>query len=295
MDRLSSMAVFVRVVELGGFAAAAGERGISPTMAGKHVRALEAHLGARLLNRTTRRQSLTEIGKAWYDRCKSLLGELAAAEESVGRLRAAPRGTLRVSAPVTFGATRLAPALGEFLRRHPDVRVDLSLSDRVVDLVDEGFEAAIRIGPLADSRMIARALDPYASMLCAAPAYLKRRGTPRTPKDLAGHDCLAFATTARRGRWRLVRDGVETSVSFTPRVLVNSGEALRRAALAGAGIVLQPEVLLAEDLVRGRLVSILPRWTAPAHDMHVVYAADRQASPKLRCFVDFVLERFRNA
>ena len=292
MDRLTSMAVFVRVVELGGFAAAAAEAGLSATMVGKHVRALEARFGARLLNRTTRRHSLTEIGKHYYDRCKALLAEVDAAEASVGALRAAPRGTLRVTAPVSFGTRRLAPALADFMRRFPDVDVDLSLSDRIVDLVDEGFEAAIRIGSLADSRLVARALAPYRSVLCAAPAYVRRRGLPHAPGDLAGHDCLAFSQSARRGRWRFVRGGEERSVQFVPKLLANSGEALRQAALAGCGVLLQAEILVEEDIARRRLVRLLPGWTVRERPMHLVYVGDRLATPKLRCFVEFVVARF---
>jgi DNA-binding transcriptional LysR family regulator len=293
VDRLTSMAVFVRVVELGGFATAAKEADISATMVAKHVNALETRLGARLLNRTTRRQSLTEVGKLYYDRCKALLADVDAAESSVSALRATPRGTLRITAPVSFGTRRLAPAFAEFLRLYPEVNVDLSLSDRVADLIDEGFEAAIRIGNLGDSRLVARRLQPYRSLLCASPDYIRRQGQPKTPQDLAAHDCLGFSYSGLRGRWRLFRGTEEKTVNFTPRLLVNNGEALRQAALAGLGILSQPEILLADDVSEKRLVRVLPTWSLPARPMHVVYVADRQATPKLQCFIDFVVKQFK--
>ena len=293
MDRLTSMAIFVRVVALGGFAAAAREWSLSPTMVAKHVQALESHLGSKLLNRTTRRQSLTEAGHIYHDHCRRLLADVDAADRSVGQLRAAPRGTLRVTAPVTFGTRRLASALAEFLRLYPDVNVDLALNDRVVDIVDEGFDAAIRVGHLPDSQLVARALQPYRSLLCASPDYLRRRGRPKTPGDLPAHDCLGFSVAGVRGRWRLSRDGTDEAVSFTPRLRANNGEALRQAALAGAGIVLQPEVLLADDVRDKRLVRLLPAWSLPSRPLQLVYVRDRQATPKLQCFVDFVTERFK--
>jgi len=286
------MAIFVRVVELGGFAIAAEEADISATMVAKHIQALEARLAARLLNRTTRRQSLTEVGKLYYDRCKALLADVEAAESSISALQSAPRGTLRITAPVSFGARRLAPALAEFLSLYPDVNADLALIDRVADLVDEGFEAAIRIGNLADSRLVARRLQPYRSLLCASPEYIRRRGQPKSPPDLASHDCLGFSQSSLRGRWRLSRGSEDKTVNFTPRLLANNGEALRQAALAGLGILLQPEVLLADDVRDKRLIRVLPTWSLPARPMHVVYLADRQATPKLQCFLDFVVKRF---
>jgi DNA-binding transcriptional LysR family regulator len=293
MDRLTSMSIFVRVVTLGGFAAAAREADISATMVAKHVQALEAHLGCRLLNRTTRHQRLTEAGEVYYDRCRRLLSEADAADSSVSQLRTAPRGRLRIAAPVTFGTRRLVPALADYLELCPDVTVDLSLNDRVVDLVDEGFEVAIRVGHLADSQLVARALHPYKSMLCASPEYLRRRGRPKSPQDLHAHDCLGFSFSGIRGRWRLVQDDKDQTVMFTPKLRANSGEGLRQAALAGVGIVMQPEVLLAEDVKAKRLVRLLPAWKVPSRPLHVVYVRDRQMTPKLQSFIDFAAERFK--
>ena len=292
MDRLTSMAVFVRVVELGGFAAAAKEAEMSPAMAAKHVVALETRLGARLLHRSTRRRSLTEVGHLYFEHCKSLMAAVAAAESSVSALRAAPRGTLRVTAPVSFGTQRLAPALSEFLQKYPDVTVELMLSDRVVDLIEEGFEVAVRIGRLADSQLVARPLRPYRSVLCASPDYIRRRGRPRSPADLPAHDCLEFSFAGPRGRWRLSRGGDEHIVRFIPRLRANNGDALRQAALAGLGILLQPEVLIGNDVATGRLTRLLPAWSPPERPMHLIYIRDRQATPKLQAFVSFMLRQF---
>jgi DNA-binding transcriptional LysR family regulator len=286
------MAVFVRVVELGGFAAAAKEAEMSPAMAAKHVVALESRLGARLLHRSTRRRSLTEVGHLYFDHCKRLLAAVDAAESSVSELRAAPRGTLRMTAPVSFGTQRLAPALKDFLLEHPDVNVELMLSDRVVDLIEEGFEVAIRIGRLADSQLVARPLRPYRSLLCASPEYIRRRGRPRLPQDLPAHDCLDFSFAGPRGQWRMSRGGEEQIVRFSPRLRANNGDALRQAALAGLGILMQPEVLIGHDVAAGRLTRLLPAWSPPERPMHLVYLRDRQATPKLQAFVGFMLREF---
>ncbi|HTH76903.1 MAG TPA: LysR substrate-binding domain-containing protein, partial [Trinickia sp.] len=197
MDRLTSMAIFAKAAEAGSFAAAGAALGMSSQLVGKHVRALEARYGMQLINRTTRRQSLTEAGRAFYEGCKAVLAEAQAVEALTANLQAVPRGTLRVNAPVSFGAYRLAPALARYLADHPEVQVELTLSDRVVDLVDEGYDAVIRIAPLPDSRMIARPLAPYRLIVCASPAYLAVRGTPRRPEDLADHECLGFAYWGR--------------------------------------------------------------------------------------------------
>lgn len=286
------MAIYARVVEKGSLAAAAEEFGISPTMAGKHLKALEARLGGRLLNRTTRRQSLTELGREYYERCKQILAEVEAAEDSASHLQAVPRGVLRVNAPVSFGNQRLAPALADYLAQYPEVDVDLALNDRVVDLVDEGFDAAIRIGPLGDSGMVARPLAPYRVLVCASPAYLSRHGRPAAPKDLAGHNCLGFSYWTVRDKWRLIGPEGSESVNIKGRLQANNGQALRMAALQGLGIIMQPEVLVSEDLAAGRLVRVLPEYEAPTRPMHLVYLPDRRPTPKLRSFIEFVLARF---
>ena len=288
------MEVFVKAAEAGSFAAAAPALGISSPMIGKHVRFLEERLGARLLNRTTRRQSLTELGRVFYERCKLVLAEAEAAEALAHDLRAAPRGRLRINAPVTFGSYSLVPALSEYMRRHPEVTVDLTLCDRVVDLVDEGYEAVIRMSPLTDSSLVARVLKPYVLIACASPAYLDRRGIPTTPADLERHECLGFAYWARppAGEWEFTRGDDVQKVRTPARFQTNSGQALRIAALEGMGVILQPEDLLRDDVAAGRLVRVLADYETPALPTHIVFSQDRRPTPKLRSFIDFVVERF---
>lgn len=295
MDRLGSMEIFVKVVDHGGFAPAARAVGISPAMVGKHIRFLEERLGARLLNRTTRRQSLTEVGRIFVERCRQLLAEAVDLERSVQALRAAPRGLLRLASPLSFGTQALVPALAEYLRAHPEVRVDLVLQDRLVDLVEDGFDAVVHIGDLArlrDSGLVARPLGPYRMALCASPDYLAREGVPTAPWDLERHACLGFAYWDSRDAWRLQGPDGEDSVPVRGRFTVNNGQALRVAALNGMGIVMQPELLLSEDMAAGRLVRVLPGHAPPARPIHLLFAPDRRMTPKLRSFVDFMAAQF---
>ncbi|HEY9130337.1 MAG TPA: LysR family transcriptional regulator [Dyella sp.] len=286
------MAVFVHTAEKRSFTATAEQFGMSPTMVGKHIRFLEERVGARLLQRTTRRQSLTEAGQLYYERCRQLLADAEAADACIHALRATPRGVLRIHAPVSFGSQRLAPALADFLKRYADVEVDLALGDRVIDLIEEGYEAAIRIGPLADSGLIAVPLQPYRMWLCASPDYLARAGIPREPGELARHECLGFAYWHTKHSWRLRHDGHNEDVPVHGRFVANNGQALRGAALAGLGIIMQPEVLLADDVAAGRLTRVLPACEPPSRPMHLIYPADRRPTAKLRCFIDFVVETF---
>jgi len=292
MDRLTSMAVFVRTVERGGFAAAASELRLSPTMTGLHVRALEERLGARLLNRTTRRQSLTEVGRRYYEHCRQILADIEAAEGDAMDLQSAPRGRLRVTAPISFGTHALTPAIIDYLALYPEVEVDLSLNDRVIDLVDEGYEVALRVGALEDSSLIARKLAPYRLQLCASPDYLRRRGVPRQVEDLADHNCLSFVYARSGSEWRFTGPEGESEVTIRGRLQTNNGDALRLAARRGLGIILQPAALLAEDIASGALVPLLAGHVPPSFPMHIVYLPDRWPTPKVRSFVDFVVERF---
>ena len=292
MDVFDSMQVYVQAVEKGSLSAAATACGISATMAGNHLRTLEKRLGMQLLQRTTRRQHLTAFGEDYYARCKEVLRLVAETDAQAQNLQLAPAGKLRISAPVSFGTEALMPALSVYLARYPEVSLDVVLSDRVVDLVEEGFEAAIRIGPLPDSGLIARPLAPYRLMMCASPDYLARCGTPATPEDLSQHACLSFSPAAVV-HWRLTDAQDSTSrVPVSGRLQVNHGQALRVAALHGLGIVLQPAILLEADVQAGRLVQLFPTHTLPSRPMSVVYLPDRYRSPKLRSFVDFLVERF---
>jgi DNA-binding transcriptional LysR family regulator len=284
------MAVLVAVVDTGNFTAAARAFDMSPVMVGKHIASLEAILGARLLVRTTRRQSLTEIGAQYVEQCRTILAQIAAAESGAEAMRSAPRGRLKITAPLVFGAEQLAPALTGYLRQQPDVSLDLHLNDRAVDLVDEGYDAAIRIGKLHDSSMVGRPLRDYAMLICASPAYLAARGTPRTPADLASHECLDSTLWQLGTRGRLQQGA--TGKAPPGRFRANNGQALRMAALEDFGIVMQAEALLANDVAAGRLVPVLAGYLPPPRAMHLVYPRDRQATPKLTTFVDFVMERF---
>lgn len=292
MDKLSGMAMFVRVVEHGSFSAAADAAGVSPTMAGKQIRAIEASLGARLLHRTTRRQQLTEIGRLYYERCKQVLADVQLADASASELQAEPRGLLRIVSPVTFGSHRLMPAISDYLAMYPAVSVDLMLDNGTPDLSREGCELAIRIGAVAEADLVARPLQPYRRIMAASAAYLERRGTPMHPKDLSTHDCLGLSYWRRRDQWYLFGPDGEWRSDVSGRLSADNGDALRVAALNGAGIVLQPEVMLADDLARGRLVQVLPEWTPVASPMYLLYAVDRRPTAKLRSMIDFLLKRF---
>jgi DNA-binding transcriptional LysR family regulator len=295
MDKLSSMAMFIRVVESGSFSAAAEIAGVSPTMAGKHVRTIEERLGARLLHRTTRRQQLTEVGRLYYERCKQVLADVELADASANELQATPRGLLRIASPLSFGSRRLVPALSDYLSQHPLVSVDLSLNNRVFDMVEEGYELAIRIGAIGDHALVARPLRPYRMLMAASPAYLARHGTPTRPDELSAHTCLGLSNWRHRDHWHLLGPDGEQDIAVRGRLTTDNGDALRIAALHDAGIVLQPEVLLADDLSSGHLVQVLPDWAPPAIPMHLLYAPDRRPTAKLRSMIDFLLSRFSAA
>ncbi|PRC91816.1 LysR family transcriptional regulator [Solimicrobium silvestre] len=291
MDKLRSMEVFVGVVDAGSFSAVARAFDMSTVMVGKYIADLEQRLGARLLNRTTRRQSLTEIGELYCEQCRQILAQVSIAESGAEAMRATARGTLKVSAPVAFGSECLAPAMATYLEQYPDVSMDLELSNRLSDVVEEGLDAAVRIGQLDDSAMIARPLRPYKMVICASAAYLERFGTPKTPDDLAQHQCLDFLHWRRHVRWRLNQPDAAATLPAS-RFRSNNGQALKQAALAGVGIMMQAEIVLADDIQRGRLIPILEEFIPIPRPMHLIYPRDRQPTPKLTTFIEFVVERF---
>lgn len=286
------MQVFVKAVELGSISAAAAELDLSSQLAGKQVRALEQGLGIKLLNRTTRRQSLTDAGRTFYERAKNILAEMEAAEALIAETRSTPRGRLRISAPITFGSHALAPEIPKYLRQHPEVTLDLSLTNRTVDLIDEGFDVVFRTGELPDSGLMARPLAPHRLVLCAAPSYLRSAAKLRRPEDLQGHECLVFQLTSLRTQWSFDGPQGRVSIPITGRFSTDSGEALRAAAVAGMGVLLQPQELVAEEIQAGRLVRLLPAYEPVARPLHALYAPDRRMTPKLRSFLDFAVERF---
>ncbi|ACD16669.1 LysR family transcriptional regulator [Paraburkholderia phytofirmans] len=292
MDKFVSMEIFVAVVEAGSLTAAAERFDISSAMVGKHIRSLETRLATRLLTRTTRRQSLTEIGRQYYEQCRRILADVKGAESLAEAMAAAPRGVLKVTVPLTYGVEVFSPAMTEFLSAWPDITLELDLSNRIIDLVEEGFDASVRIGRLPDSSFVARPLKPYRMRACASPAYLARAGTPRTPEDLMHHECLGFLHWGREGLWRLGGDNADECQLRAGRFRANNGQALKVAALHGFGLVLQPEALLAREIASGELVSVLEDYLPDGAPVHLLYPRDRRATPKLTSFIDFVVERF---
>ena len=291
--QLDAMALFARVVEAGGFSAAARELGLSKASVSKRIARLEDRLGVRLLNRTTRRLSLSEAGEAFYAGCRRMVSEAEAAEQAVTHLAAAPRGTLRVNAPMSFGQLHLAPALNAFLERYPELAVDLVLDDREANLVQDGFDVGVRIKPLQDSSLIARRLAPSRALICAAPAYLEAHGAPVRPEDLSRHPCLLYSYHSEPGVWVMRGPEGERRVRVSGRLRANNGEALLKAAVDGFGVTLMPTFIIGEALRQGRLQPVLRDWAAGSPvAVHAIYPASRNLSPKVRVFVDFLGERF---
>ena len=293
MDRLLSMAVFKHTVDAGSFAAAARHFGISPEMAGNHVRALETHLGVRLLNRTTRRLHLTEVGSSYYTRCTSILSDIDEAETEANSLQATPRGLLRIAAPVTFGVRHIAPAISNYMTRYPEVMIEVAVSDRYVNLIEEGFDVAIRMGPLEESSLIVRRLASARLVACASPAYLRRAGRPETPSDLARHACLIYAETGEPTRWHFQGpDGQDETVRVSGPVTSTNPEFVRQLALAGHGIVHCPTFSVGADIAAERLTTLLTNWRSREIPIHALYPHRSLLSAKVRSFVDFLAERF---
>jgi len=294
MDRFDAITAFARVVETGSFARAADRLGVSVSSVSRHVTELEAHLGARLLNRTTRSLSLTEPGRAFHERSVQLLADLEEAEASAGAGAVVPHGTLRLTAGVTFGTHHLAPAIAEFTGRFPDMRFDVELSDRIVDLVDEGFDAAVRIGAVGGQNLVARRIGSTQLVCCASPDYLARHGEPRAPDELAQHACLVYEYAPQREVWPFVdRAGRERRVRIAGPVRANNGAFLIALAIGGRGIGYEPDFIVGPDVRAGRLVPILRDFAPPATGIHVVYPSRRHLSAKVRAFADFLIERFR--
>lgn len=292
MDRLASMQAFVRVVEAGSFVRAAERLEISTSSLSRQVAELERHLGARLLNRTTRKLSLTESGQAFYERSVQLLADLEEAEAAAGQAAEVPRGTLRLTCAHYVALNHVIPAIARFTARYPEVRFDVTVAERLVDLVDEGFDLAIRIGRVGSDQLVARRLGSIRSFPCAAPAYLAAHGTPGSIAELADHETLTYAYLPTARQWTLIDDaGNRHEVRVTSRLHANSGEMLVAAAVAGLGIVCEPDFIVGPALAEGRLVRILPRYTGPSSDVWAVYPSRRHLSAKVRLFVDEIAER----
>ena len=293
MRDLGAMAVFARVVETESFTRAAAELSLSKSAVSKQVSRLEDRLGVRLLNRTTRRLSLTEAGAAYFEGCQKTLAEADAAEQAVSRLAEAPRGVLRVNAPMSFGVLHIGPALPAFLSACPELTLDLALNDRWVDLVEEGYDIAIRIGVLSDSSLVARRLAPSRLILCATPEYLASHGRPAAPEDLARHDCLTYSYRTAGRDWQFHGPEGLRRVRVSGRLGANNGDILLSAATSSLGVALLPSFIVGDHLRSGRLERVMPAWRlAEEPSVHAVYPAGRNLSLKVRVFIDFLAARF---
>lgn len=293
MDLFRSVQAFSQVVESGGFSKAAARLGVSTTVVSRLVGELEAHLQTRLLNRTTRRLSLTESGQGFHARAVQLLHDLREAEQEASRAAVRPQGTLRLTTAVTFGTRHVAPIIGAFMARHPGVRFDVQLSDRIVDVVEEGFDLAIRVGGTGAENLVARKLGETRLVPCASPEYLRRHGTPALPRDLTRHNCFTYEYAGPRGQWRFIGpDGREHAVRIAGSMHSNSGDLNAALALQGAGIAFEPDFLVGDELSAGRLVALLPDYAAVPSPIYALYPSRRHLSAKVRLFVEYLAERF---
>ena len=288
MDRLTSLTAFVRVVDSGGFSAAGRRLNMSTTMVSNHVQALEDRLGARLLHRTTRKVSLTEVGKAYYDRCIQILADIEQADDIAGALQSTPRGTLRIYT-ATHIVQFVAPVVAQFLATYPEVSVDLSVGERNIDMIEEGFDLAVRLTPPPDSSLIMRSLATWRHVLCCSHGYLEQHGRPQQLSELAERNCVRHVNYPYQDEWRFVdRRGAPAAVKVSGNLISNSGETLRMAALEGAGIFLAAGFLVADDLDMGRLVRLLPDYRPVELAMNVVYPHRHHLSAKVRTFIEML-------
>ena len=294
MNQLEDMQIFVSTVDAQSFTAAADKLGLSKQFISRRIMALEDRLGARLLIRTTRRLSVTDTGRAYYERALKIIDEVNDAEQLVSSENLSPRGTLRISAPMSFGTLHLGPAIARFMAQCPDVRIELDLSDRFVDIVGEGYDMAIRIGNLSDSSLIARQIAPAQIVACASPAYLKQRGKPQSPTDLKDHDCLLYGH-GRNVEWVFADKGKPLTVPVKGRLRANNGELASCAAIEGLGIVLLPTFIVGAALRAKKLVTILDAWAPPPLTIYAVYPQHRQASLAVKAFTDFLRNTFGKA
>ena len=293
MDKLRSITAFIAAVETGNFSEAAKRLDITSVMVGKYVSQLESELNTRLIERNTRRQHLTEAGQRYFDECKKVLAHLHWAEASLESMKRFPSGTLRVSAPLNLGSSVIADVIARYQLRYPEVRIELELSDRFVDLIEQGFDFAIRIGSLAEAEtLVAQRLGDYTMTICASPDYLARYGTPQTPEDLPQHRCLSNMLWNKRNAWQL------TENLFWPAdstFSCNDGQALRHAALAGVGLLLQPRILVAEELAAGRLIPVLTDWQSGSRPIHLLWRQDLHPSEKRSSFIQWMREEVKRA
>lgn len=292
MDRTLEMSVFTSVVEAGSFVGAVDGLRMSKAAVSRYVDSLEQRLGVRLLQRTTRRLSLTDEGRMFYQRSKELLAALDDAEAEVTSRNQDPSGVIRINVPLTFGVEHLAPLWGRFMDAYPQVDLDITLNDRVVDLVDEGYDLAVRIGAMPDSTLVGRQLATTRMLLCATPAYLANHGTPTHPKELTLHRVLAYTNWSGRDEWQFTGPEGAVSVKTRARVYSNNGDTCRTIALSDGGITLQPSFMLDNDLRAGRLIELMPNYRSVELGIYAVYPTRKQLSLKVRRLIDFLVEAF---
>jgi DNA-binding transcriptional LysR family regulator len=291
MEDLERMAIFARVVERKSFSGAARELGLSKSLVSKRVTQLERSVGARLLNRTTRNMSLTEAGALFYEHCARIVSELEEAKLAVGRLHSEPRGVLKISASVAFGTLHIAPALATFLTLHPQLTIDMAITDRFVDLAEEGYDVAVRIAKEPAPNLVARRLAGVNRRICATPDYFARYGVPQTPQDLERHNCLTYTYFNPQDPWRLRGPEGDISVRTSGNLRLNDDEALSQAVLAGLGIALLPTFIIGKDLQDGKLCAVLSDYVPLERHIYAVYLPNRQLSAKVRAFIDYMLVR----
>lgn len=288
--QLDDMRIFVNTVDAGNFTAAGHRLRLSKQFVSRRVAALEADLGARLLVRNTRKLAVTDLGQDFYERAKRILADVNEAEQAMSARRSEPRGLLKVSAPMSFGMAHLSPLVAEFLREHPDVRFDMDLSDRSVDVIGEGFDMALRIGRLADSTLVAQKLIDVRMIACCSPGYRRRRRAPQTPEELAQHDCLPYGQQGR-APWEFMVGGVRTPFEVYGPLRANNGEVIRDAAIAGLGICYLPDFIVAGSVDAGVLVEVLEDYMPPPNALHALYPQHREASVTIRAFTQYLRER----
>lgn len=292
MHDLNDMLIFAQVVKAKSFSGAAQRMNTSKSSVSKAVSRLEAALGVRLLHRSTRRLGLTEIGEAYFEHCDRILDELVLADSTVNRLHLEPRGTLKISAPVAFSTLHVAPALPDFMAQYPDLCVDLTISDRFVDLVDEGYDLALRITAEPGQNLVARRLAPIRRKICASPAYLARRGIPQNPQDLIEHNCLDYTFMNTQGLWHLQGPDGAIAVPVSGTLRINDDEALAQAVLGGLGLALLPTFIVGQALQAGHLLEVLPGYAPLERFIYAVHLQNRHLPLKTRAFIEFLIGRF---
>lgn len=292
MHDINDLLLFAHVVKVRSFSEAARRLGVSKSRVSKAVARLEGDLGVRLLHRSTRSLSLTEVGEAYFEHCDRILEELSLADTAISRLHQEPRGKLKISAPVAFSTMHVASALPDFMACYPDLTVDLTISDRLVDLAEEGYDIALRISREPGQNLVARQLAPIRRMICASPAYLARRGMPLAPADLVRHNCLSYTFLDTQEVWHLKGGDGDVAIPVSGTLRINDDEALSQAVLGGLGLAMLPTFIVGRDLQDGRLVEVLPGFVPTERFIYAVHLPNRHLPPKVRAFIDFLLARF---